>query len=62
LGFPFRMSDRSTSTPAFLHAIRPARFRVSGSTTFIADPTGLRRAPLLRRDRAEYNESAKQVR
>ncbi len=47
LGFPFRMPNRSTSTPAFLHAIRAARLRVLGSATLVTDSTGTRCVPLL---------------
>jgi hypothetical protein len=47
LGFPFRMPHRSTSTPAFLHAIRAAGLRVLDSATLIADPTGTSCVPLL---------------
>ena len=39
LGFPFRVAYRSTSTPAFLNAIRAAGLGVLGSATFITDPT-----------------------
>ncbi len=48
LGFPFRVPDRGTSTPAFLHAIRAARLRVLGPASLIADPTGPRGVLLLR--------------
>ena len=44
LWFPFRVAYRSASTPAFLNAIRAAGLGVIGSTTFITDPTGSRRA------------------
>src|SRR5260370_21055345 len=46
-GFPFRVAHGSASTPAFLHAIRAAGFRVLGATALIADPTGPRRVLLL---------------
>jgi len=50
LGFPFRVSHRSASAPAFLHAIRAAGLRVFGSASLIADPTGPRGVLLLRRE------------
>src|SRR5260370_41576780 len=40
LAFPFGVPHRSTSTPAFLHAIRAAGLGVLGSATLITDPTG----------------------
>jgi len=46
-GFPFRVSNGSASTPAFLDAIGAAGFRVLGTTALIADPTGARRVLLL---------------
>jgi hypothetical protein len=49
LRFPFRVPDRSTSAPAFLHAIRAAGLCVLDSATLIADPAGTRCVPLLRR-------------
>jgi hypothetical protein len=58
LGFPFRVPDRSTSTPTFLHAIRAAGLGVLGRTTLVAYPTGARSVLLLRRQRAERNEAA----
>src|SRR6267378_4274535 len=58
LGFPFRMPHGSTSTPAFLHAIRAAGLRVLGSTTLITDPTGPRCVPLLRRHGSERHKAA----
>jgi hypothetical protein len=48
LRFPFRVPHRSTSTPAFLYAIRAARLRVLSSATLITNPTGMRCVPLLR--------------
>ncbi len=42
LGFPFRVPHRSTSTPAFLNAIRAAGLRVLGSATLVTDPTNTR--------------------
>ncbi len=43
-GFPFRVPHGSASTPAFLHAIRAAGFRVLSATALIADPASSRRA------------------
>ena len=58
LRFPFRMPHRSSSPPAFLHAIRAARLRVLGRTTLITDPTGPRCVLLLRPDGTERRETA----
>jgi hypothetical protein len=58
LGFPFRVSHRSASTPAFLHAIRAAGFRVLGSTTLITDPTCPRGVLRMRPQRGECHEPA----
>jgi hypothetical protein len=58
LGFPFRVSHRSASTPTFLHAIRTASLRVLGPTSLVADPSCPRYIHLLRRQRAERHETA----
>jgi hypothetical protein len=58
LGFPFRVSYRSASTPTFLHAIRTASLRVFGPTSLVADPSCPRSVLLLRRQRAERHETA----
>jgi hypothetical protein len=58
LGFPFWVTDRSASSPAFLHAIRAAGLRVFGRTSLVADPTGARSVLLLGRDGAERREAA----
>ncbi len=58
LRFPFRMPDRGTATPAFLHAIRAAGLRVFGPTSLVADPTSSRRVLLLGWRRAERCETA----
>src|ERR1700675_1579055 len=39
LGFPFRVSHRSASTPTFLHAIRTASLRMFVPTSLVADPS-----------------------
>jgi hypothetical protein len=60
LGFPFRVTDGSAATPAFLDAVSAAGLGVLGGARFIADPTGARCALLLRRQRAERRKTATQ--
>jgi len=59
LRFPLRVTDRSASPPAFLHAVCASGLRVLGSAAFITDPAGTRRILLLCREWAERRENAR---